>query len=203
LLTEAVVFGDYQRFALESDGVSPRVIPGVAGGMHLAAGSEHDPSGTITENAANRTHMMNKRMGKLDAMRADLPRAIVHGDPAADIVLFGYGSNRGPIVETVDRLARAGIPVRFFEFRTLWPFPEDDVRAFVADAKAIFVIENNYTGQLERLVRYVVGPLPHMHLVNKYDGRPFRPIEIERAIAQHVALRAPAMPEPVRTKGSL
>jgi 2-oxoglutarate ferredoxin oxidoreductase subunit alpha len=203
LRLEPVVFGDYERFALADDGVSPRVVPGVAGGMHLAAGSEHDPSGTITENAANRSRMMEKRMGKLAAMRADLPRGIVHGDPAADIALFGYGSNRGPIVETLDRLTRAGIPVRFFEFRTLWPFPEDDVRAFAADAKAIFVIENNYTGQLERLVRYVVGPLAHMHLVNKYDGRPFRPIEIERAIAQHVALRAPAMPEPVRTKGRL
>ena len=40
-----VVFGDYERFAHTEDGVSPRVIPGVEGGMHLAPGSEHNDVG--------------------------------------------------------------------------------------------------------------------------------------------------------------
>jgi 2-oxoglutarate ferredoxin oxidoreductase subunit alpha len=198
---EPVTFGEYARFALGGDGVSPRAIPGVAGGMHLAAGSEHDESGTITENAGNRARMMEKRMGKLEAMHDDLPAPILHGDPAAEIAIFGYGSNRGPIVEAVDRLARAGVPVRFFEFRTLWPFPEDEVRAFIAGREHAFVVENNYTGQLERLIRYVTGPLPHLHLVNKYDGRPFRPSEIEEAI-EAVALRLPA-PAPHAAAGSI
>jgi pyruvate/2-oxoacid:ferredoxin oxidoreductase alpha subunit len=55
----------------------------------------------------------------------------------------------------------------------------------------VFVVENNYTGQLERLIRYVVGPLEHMHLVNKYDGRPFRPIEIIDPIEKYALLRVP------------
>ena len=53
LVTEPVVADDYRRFAFSPDGVSPRVIPGVEGGMHLAAGSEHNEAGVITENAAN------------------------------------------------------------------------------------------------------------------------------------------------------
>jgi 2-oxoglutarate ferredoxin oxidoreductase subunit alpha len=192
LRLDPVVFGEYRRFALGGGGVSPRVIPGVAGGMHLVAGSEHDESGTITENAGNRARMMEKRMGKLETMRGDLPAPLVHGDPSAELAIFGYGSNRGPIVEAVDRLCRSGVPARFFEFRTLWPFPEDEVRAFLEGAKHAFVVENNYTGQLERLIRYVVGPLEHMHLINKYDGRPFRPIEIEEALGRYDALRVPA-----------
>ena len=191
-----VTFGEYERFALAVDGVSPRTIPGVDGGMHLAAGSEHDPAGVISENAENRTRMLDKRMRKLDSMRGDLPRANVHGDPAAEIAIFGYGSNRGPIVEAIDGLARHGVATRFFEFRTLWPFPEDEVRAFVEHAEAIFVVENNYGGQLERLIRYVTGPLPHMHLVNKYNGQPFRPGEITRAIERHALLRGAPAPVP-------
>jgi 2-oxoglutarate/2-oxoacid ferredoxin oxidoreductase subunit alpha len=173
-----LTFGEYQRFAFSPDGVSPRAVPGVPGGMHLAAGSEHNEAGVITENARNRARMMEKRMGKLVAMRDELPRALVHGVADADIAIVGYGSNRGPIAEAVDRLGAAGVPVRFLQLRTLWPFPEDDIRQFVRGAQHVFVVENNYTGQLMRLIKSVVGPLDALHGVRKYDGRPFRPVEI-------------------------
>jgi len=182
IVTEPVVFGEYKRFAFTDDGVSPRVIPGVEGGMHLAAGSEHNDAGVITENAKNRARMMEKRMGKMESARPFLPPPLLHGDPKAKIGLIGYGSNRGPIVEAQDRLAEEGVATRFLELRTLWPFPEDEVRDFIADARHVFVIENNYTGQLERLIRYVVGPLEKMQRVLKYNGRPFRPIEIMEPI---------------------
>lgn len=191
LVTEPVIADEYRRFAFSADGVSPRVVPGVEGGMHLAAGSEHNEAGVINENATNRARMMEKRMHKLEAMRPELPKAIVHGDPRAEIAIFGYGSNRGPIVEAQDRLAADGVATRFFEFRTLWPFPEEEVRAFVESAEHVFVVENNYTGQLERLIRYVVGPLERMHAVLKYDGRPFRPHEIVEPIEHHALVRVP------------
>jgi len=189
LVLEPVVFGEYKRFAFSDDGVSPRVIPGVEGGMHLAAGSEHNDAGVITESAQNRTRMMDKRFRKLDTAKPDLPTPLLHGDPQAEIGIIGYGSNRGPIVESQDRMARNGIATRFLELRTLWPFPEDEVRDFIADAKHVFVVENNYTGQLERLIRYVVGPLERMHRVLKYNGRPFHPIEIIDAIEEAAELR--------------
>jgi 2-oxoglutarate ferredoxin oxidoreductase subunit alpha len=178
MVTEPVVFGEYKRFAFSEDGVSPRVIPGVEGGMHLAPGSEHNEAGVITENTRNRARMMEKRMSKMESARPDLPELLIHGDPHAEIGIIGYGSNRGPIVEAQDRLAAAGVATKFLEMRTLWPFPEEDVRAFIDSAAHIFVVENNFTGQLERLVRYVVGPLERMHRVLKYNGRPFRPIEV-------------------------
>jgi 2-oxoglutarate/2-oxoacid ferredoxin oxidoreductase subunit alpha len=177
-----VTFGEYKRFAFTDDGVSPRVIPGVPGGMHLAAGSEHNDAGVITENARNRSRMMEKRMGKLVAMRDELPRAVLHGVADADIGIIGYGANTGPIAEAVDRLSGAGVPVRFLQLRTLWPFPEDEVRVFIHGAQHVFVVENNFTGQLDRLIRTVVGPLDALHGVRKYDGRPFRPVEIIEAI---------------------
>lgn len=184
LLRDPVVFGEYKRFAFTDDGVSPRVIPGVEGGMHLEPGSEHNDAGVITENANNRSHMMEKRMRKLEAMRPELPKAYVHGDPKASIAFIGFGSNRGPISEAQDRLAALGMATRFLQLRTLWPFPEDDVRDFIKGATHVFVVENNLTGQLERLIRYVTGPLAHMHAVRKYNGHPFRPIEIIEAVEQ-------------------
>ncbi len=187
-----VTFGEYKRFAFTDDGVSPRVIPGVLGGMHLAAGSEHNDAGVITENARNRARMMEKRMGKLDAMRDDLPQAVLHGVADADVAIVGYGANTGPIREAVERLGRADVLTRFLQLRTLWPFPEDTIREFVGGARHVFIVENNYTGQLERLIRSVVGPLESLHGVRKYDGRPFRPIEIIEPIRRIAELGKPA-----------
>jgi 2-oxoglutarate ferredoxin oxidoreductase subunit alpha len=186
-----VVFGEYKRFAFTDDGVSPRVIPGVPGGMHLAPGSEHNDEGVITESASNRARMMEKRMGKLEAMRDELPRPVLHGVADADIGIVGYGANTGPIAEAVDRMARAGILTRFLQLRTLWPFPDDEIRNFVRGAQHVFVVENNYTGQLERLIRAVVGPLDALHGVRKYDGRPFRPIEIIEPVRRIAAVGEP------------
>ena len=177
-----VTFGEYKRFAFSDDGVSPRVIPGVEGGMHLAPGSEHSDAGVITEDATNRRRMMEKRMHKLESMRPELPKPNLLGDPKAPVAFIGYGSNRGPIAEAQDRLHADGIATRFLQLRTLWPFPEEEVRSFVESAAHIFVVENNITGQLERLIRYVTGPLARMHAVRKYDGRPFRPIEVIDAV---------------------
>ena len=191
LLDGPQTFGEYRRFAFEADGVSPRAIPGTEGGMHLAAGSEHNDRGVITENAANRARMMEKRMHKLEAMKPELPRPNLFGDPVADVAIIGYGSNRGPLVEALDRLLGGGIDAKFLQLRTLWPFPDDDVRAFVKGVRDVFVVENNLSGQLERLVRATVGPSPHLHGIRKYDGRPFRPIEIIASIERHTG-RAPA-----------
>src|SRR5579884_878591 len=187
-----VTFGEYKRFAFTGDGVSPRVIPGVPGGMHLAAGSEHNDAGVITENARNRSRMMEKRMHKLDAMRDELPKAVLHGVADADLAVVGYGANTGPIREAVERLANGGILTRFLQLRTLWPFPDEVIRDFVRGAQHVFVVENNYTGQLERLIRSVVGPLDALHGVRKYDGRPFRPIEIIEPIRRIAAVGEPA-----------
>ncbi len=182
-----VTFGEYKRFAFTEDGVSLRTVPGVEGGMHLAPGSEHNDAGVITEDAANRARMMDKRMRKLDAMRADLPRPSLFGEPEAGMAFIAFGANRGPVSEVQDRLRSVGVASKFLQLRTLWPFPEGDVRAFVAGAEHVFVVENNISGQLERLIRAVTGPVPSLHGVRKYNGRPFRPAEILDAVTRRMA----------------
>lgn len=190
LVLDPVVFGEYKRYEFTEDGVSPRVIPGVEGGMHLVPGSEHNDAGVITENHKNRKRMMEKRMGKLVSMKPDLPKANVFGHPEAGIAIIGYGSNRGPITEAQDRFAKAGTATRFLQLKTLWPFPAEEVSEFIKDAEHIFIVENSYTGQLARLIKVEVGPLPNMHSVLKYNGKPFRPVEIIEAIGKIANVRS-------------
>ena len=188
----ALSVGEYNRYEFTSDGVSPRAIPGTEGGMHLAPGSEHNDGGVITEDARNRAKMMEKRMRKLVSMRADLPKPNLLGDASARVRIIGYGSNRGPIAEAQDRLAAAGLPTAFLQLRTLWPFPEDEIREFIEGGDHIFIVENSFTGQLDRLIRYVVGPSAKLHPVLKYNGKPFRPIEIIEAVERYAPVREAA-----------
>ena len=188
----ALSVGEYNRYEFTDDGVSPRAIPGVEGGMHLAPGSEHSDGGVITEDARNRVKMMDKRMRKLVSMRPDLPKPNILGDPSARLRVIGYGSNRGPIAEAQARLAEAGTPTAFMQLRTLWPFPEEEVKQFIEGADHVFIVENSFTGQLDRLIRYVVGPLPNVHPVLKYNGKPFRPIEVIDAVSKFAPAKEPA-----------
>src|SRR5439155_429433 len=56
----------YRRHALTADGISPRTIPGMPGGIFSTTSDEHDPEGHITEGIENRIAMMRKRMAKLE-----------------------------------------------------------------------------------------------------------------------------------------
>ncbi|MGH7727538.1 MAG: 2-oxoacid:acceptor oxidoreductase subunit alpha [Vulcanimicrobiaceae bacterium] len=192
LVTGGTLPAGYRRYAIGDGDGSPRAIPGVAGGMHLAAGSEHDEAGVVSENAASRRAMMEKRMRKLERARSVVPPPRLHGDPAASVALLGYGSVCGPVREALAQLERAGTPCAFLELRTLWPFPDEAVRALVDRATAVFVVEQNYSGQLERLVRAVVGPLEKLGAIRSYDGRPLRPGHIREPILHHDRLRVPA-----------
>lgn len=181
---------NYKRFAFTADGVSPRVVPGVPRGMHLASGAEHDEAGTVTDDPANRERMMRKRMQKLRSARSDLPTHVEHGVANARIALFAYGSTRGPILEAQQNLMEAGIPTRFFQFRTLWPFPEDEVCAFAADADHLVVVEGSYTGQLHQLMRSAIGSSGgDPELISRFDGRPFQPKDISAYVKQLAVVR--------------
>ena len=145
-------------------------------------GSEHNDCGVITEERAQpRAHdgQADAQAGRHAPRPADAN--VLHGDrrrrhraSSATAAIAG----RSP--KPQDRLARRrASPTRFLQLRTLWPFPEDEVRRSSDGAEHVFVVENNYTGQLD-----AAHPLrrraarPSLHPVRKYNGKPFRPIEI-------------------------
>lgn len=59
--------------ALTSDGVSPRPIPGVKGGIHHITGVEHNEEGKPSESASNRQQQMEKRMRKIEQLLIESP----------------------------------------------------------------------------------------------------------------------------------
>ena len=170
----------YRRHAITPDGISPRTLPGMPGGIFSTTSDEHDPEGHITEGIENRIAMMRKRMGKLDTAAREIPattKFTLHGPRRADLTLVGWGATKGAILDAMAELAGQGRTVNFLQIRLMRPLPSEAVGAILRDAQQTVLIENNYAAQLGALIAEHTGIVLDHHVL-KYDGRPFSRNEI-------------------------
>lgn len=173
--------GGYLRYRVTDDGVSVRALPGVEGATQLGNSYEHDEYGygSAGEPAATRAAQNEKRMRKLERARSLVPPPAYFGaaPEKADVAVLLFGTTKGPVLEATRWLEPDDVKVAVMQVVTLWPFPAADVSAFLGAAKRSIVIEGNYTGQLQGLVREQclrdVDDTLH-----RYDGRPFSPEQI-------------------------
>ncbi len=170
----------FKRYELTENGVSPRVIPGVKGGLHHVTGVEHDETGRPSESPINRKNMMDKRLKKLNDVHTKLTNPIKvdapHDQP--DLLIIGMGSIGGTIDEARIRLTNDGISTNHITVRLIHPFPTDLLAPYIEKAKKVIVIENNATGQLADQIKLHVGHADKIKNMLKYDGTPFLPSEI-------------------------
>lgn len=165
------VQGEYASYRYTDSGVSPRIFPGDPRGFAAADSDEHDEYGRIVEDSQTRVRMMDKRMGKLKLLEAELQEPALLGDAAPQVLLLGWGSLYGPLAEAVDILNRQG-KARYgaLVFGDVWPLPQRRLKELGASAKAVLHVEQNYTGQLASLIREVTGINTHAGIL-RYDGR--------------------------------
>jgi len=184
LLSEQELAGlpEYKRYAFTPDGISPRSLPSQKGGLHMVEGNEHDESGFREETADNRVRMMQKRMRKLDSAGPELPASVIWGEPGAKLGLITAGSALGAVLEARDELLAKGLEARVLQVRTLWPFPTREVQEFLGGLEQAFVVENNFSGQLQTLILSRVSSSLPLKGVRDYSSQPFAPADVVRAV---------------------
>lgn len=175
----------YKRYQFTEDGVSLRSVPSQANGLSQVTGNEHNEFGLVSIDRTNRLKMMHKRMSKLEHAKKDLPRGVNFGSKNAKIGIIGFGSTYGPIIESMQQLAEKSVNVRFHQLRTVYPLLEDDLNEFLTPLEKVFVIENNYQGQLASILRSKVSNPEKIRSLTKYDGSSFKPSEITNTILAH------------------
>jgi 2-oxoglutarate ferredoxin oxidoreductase subunit alpha len=168
----------YLRYRLTPSGVSPRVVPGTPGGVHVAGSDEHDEAGILVSDVFAsppiRRKMHEKRMRKLAGVAAKLTPPARHGAERPEVMLVGWGSTGGVIREAVDLLGARGVRAAQVQVRVLAPFQTEAVRARLEGAPRVLVVEENFSGQFARLLKAETGISADGH-VRKYDGEPFTP----------------------------
>jgi 2-oxoglutarate ferredoxin oxidoreductase subunit alpha len=168
--------GEYLRYAPAEDGISPRLLPGKAPGqVVMLTSDEHTPRGNITESATIRTAMVNKRMHKLALLRQEVEEPEFLGEDGP-VLFVGWGSTYGPLREAVEILNGEGHRVGALVFGDLWPLPTARLQE-KAPGRLLVNVEQNYSGQLARLIRQETLIACQRSLL-KYDGRSLTADEI-------------------------
>lgn len=194
------IAGNYLRFKLSSNPISPRVVLGTKDAIFWNSGDEHTEEGHITEDPEIRMQMMHKRMSKLEIVQkeiADEDKAVVYdsgsnsnnsssssgggSSGACETVIISWGSTKGAILDAMDKLATEGMRVKFIQVRLMHPFPSELVKSMLTGAKTVIDIEMNYSGQLGSLLRQNTGQEAHYQIV-KFNGRPMSVDEVYNAV---------------------
>jgi len=164
----------YRRYAITDSGVSPLAFPSAKGAVVKANGYAHGENGITTEDPVTVTRMQEKLLRKGEGLARDLegmPAVTVSGTKAAPDALVTWGSTAGAC-----RDVAAGLGLRVVQPVVLAPFPAERVRAALWGATRAIVVEENATGQLERLL--ALHGIRVDARIRKYDGRPFAEDEL-------------------------
>jgi len=140
---------EYARYALTSDGISPRLALGQSEHLVCLDSDEHTELGHITEDlSVIRPAMVAKRLEKARRLRATIEAPARSNLEDAELILVGWGSTKGAIGEAASHLRKNGHAIGTIHFTEVWPLPE----IALPQGPEIFVIEGNATGQFAGLL---------------------------------------------------
>jgi 2-oxoglutarate ferredoxin oxidoreductase subunit alpha len=127
----------------------------------------------VTEDPVQRNQMVDKMLRKIKTIEEGIPeseRYALYGDPDAEVLIVSWGTNKGPILDALERLAQDGIKAKFFQIRVFQPFPVKALTEAMESSKVVIGVESNILEQMRMVVRMTtLRDIPHM--IVKYTGR--------------------------------
>ena len=171
-------------------GLSKRIIPGMPEGQHTVTGLAHDEESLVSYHPSSNELGMRMRSRKLAVFKSTLMPPEVHGDDEGDLLVVGWGSTQGAIVDAVDRARGEGYRVSTCQLAFLSPL-EPGLKEIFARFKKVMTVEINYSdtpgdpyidedsrryGQLAWLLR--AHTLVDIDCWTSCPGQPLRPRDI-------------------------
>jgi 2-oxoglutarate ferredoxin oxidoreductase subunit alpha len=125
-------------------GLSRRFLPGQPNGMHTLTGLAHDRSSRVAYDPEINAQGMRARSLKLAALQKTLTPPAVFGEPEGDLLVVGWGSTRGAIEESVERLRREGHKVSSLHLAFLQPM-QPGIKEILQRFRQVITIEANWS----------------------------------------------------------
>jgi 2-oxoglutarate ferredoxin oxidoreductase subunit alpha len=176
---------DYIPYAAQE----PEFVPAFAavGGAIKATvtGSAHDTMGRLRKNSPQVIGVLHRLQRKIEAHAEEMELVRPDLDPGARCLLISYGVTARAARQAVGRLRSAGLRISFLQIQSLFPIPRKWLDRAAAGVEAVFVAEENLTGQYRAaLMPYLSGK--RIYGINRI-GALISPGEIARAVQGEMA----------------
>lgn len=157
--------GEWYRYKdYEGDGVGYRTVPGTdhPRAAYFTRGTGHNEKAAYSERKDDWIANLERLKRKYEVTaRGLVPAPVISTQPGARVGIISYGSNDSAIEEGRDLLAADGIATNYLRVRAL-PLAQS-VYDFVLSHDQVYVIENNFDGQLSEILRMeIVDDTRHM-----------------------------------------
>lgn len=183
------VRGKWGRYwDVDGDGVGYRTLPGTdhPNSAYFARGTGHNEMAVYSERGEDWVKNMERLRRKFDTARQIVPQPIVDYAEGKPVGIISFGTNDAAIQEARDYLAARGIESNYMRVRAL-PMT-DAVRQFVLAHPHVYVIENNFDGQLHQLINMDISEdTRHMVALALGDSLPMTPEWIVESIQTHLS----------------
>ncbi len=146
------------------------VMPSVGKGFNVAVtASTHDERGVrFTQDPTVHRRMVESINAKISKHAKDIIEVERHNVDDCDVGVVSFGCTSRAVYEAVEMAEASGTKVGHLRLKTIWPFPEDEVRKLTKSAGRIVVPEMNL-GQIAGEVRKAAGDSKVVGL-NKIGG---------------------------------
>jgi len=166
----------YRPYAGDHGGVPPLAGFGSGYRFHVT-GLAHDERGYPTQDAAAVAALQRRLHAKTEDHRLDLVSYEGLALEDADVAVVAYGISARAARRAVATARARGVRAGLFRPRTLWPFPEEELRDLAGRVDALVVAEMNMgqiVREVERCARNGAAVVPCL----RADGQPMTPEEI-------------------------
>ena len=170
---------DHFRIFRDGDGngyVSPMARAGQGFRIHVT-GLTHDERGYPGMNAETQEWNVRRLITKIRAHRDDIIQVEEKNLEDAEVVVVSYGISARTSLWPIELARREGIRVGYLRLITVWPFPEDRIRALAKQVRAFVVPEINM-GQIVREVERCAAGQAEVFGANKPGGDILEPEQV-------------------------
>ena len=138
---------------VDGDGITYRTLPGNKNlkAAYFNRGTGHNENAIYSELPEDWVQNMDRLAHKFETIRTIVPKPIIDNVPGTRIGLIAYGSSDPAVEEARGRLRKKEVQTSYLRLRAL-PI-NDKVIDFIKTYDRLYIIENNYQGQLAEILR--------------------------------------------------
>lgn len=158
--------GEWYRYKdYDGDGVAYRTVPGTdhPRAAYFTRGTGHNEKAAYSERSEDWVNNLIRLHNKFETAKTLIPQPVSDYSASKRVGIISYGSNDPAVQEARDLLAASGIETNYLRVRAL-PLTQE-VLDFVTNHDRVYVIENNFDGQMHQILRMEI-PQDNTHMVS-------------------------------------